>query len=119
MPRRRAKWWPTSAPLGESRIDLQADVTRETDVVRLFEATDRELGKLSVLVNNAGISCGFARVDEVTEEMLVKVLAVNVTRRVSVRPQITRGAQFAIAGREGEGGHQPALLIGNNQGAFQ
>ncbi len=34
---------------------------------------------MTTLVNNAGISGGFARVDQVREEMLSRVFAVNVT----------------------------------------
>lgn len=64
---------------GGRAIDVQADVSREADVTRLFAAADREFGALTALVNNAGISGGFARVDQVREEMLSRVFAVNVT----------------------------------------
>jgi NAD(P)-dependent dehydrogenase (short-subunit alcohol dehydrogenase family) len=39
---------------GGQAIAVQADVAVEADVVRLFETTDRELGRLTDLVNNAG-----------------------------------------------------------------
>jgi NAD(P)-dependent dehydrogenase (short-subunit alcohol dehydrogenase family) len=36
-------------------VAIQADVASESDVVRLFDEADRELGRLDGLVNNAGI----------------------------------------------------------------
>jgi NAD(P)-dependent dehydrogenase (short-subunit alcohol dehydrogenase family) len=40
---------------GGRAISVQADVSVEADVVRLYATVDRELGPLSALVNNAGI----------------------------------------------------------------
>jgi NAD(P)-dependent dehydrogenase (short-subunit alcohol dehydrogenase family) len=60
-------------------IAVQADIAQESQVIKLFEETDRQLGKLSVLVNNAGIVDRAARVDELTLERIERMLAVNVT----------------------------------------
>jgi NAD(P)-dependent dehydrogenase (short-subunit alcohol dehydrogenase family) len=60
-------------------IAVQADVALESQVLRLFEETDRRLGKLSVLVNNAGIVDRASRVDELSIERIERMLAVNVT----------------------------------------
>jgi len=57
---------------------IQADISREADILRLFESAELELGPITALVNNAGITGGFARVDEVTSATLTKVFAVNV-----------------------------------------
>src|SRR5450432_104297 len=38
---------------GGRAISVQADIGSEADVVRLFETTDRELGRATALVNNA------------------------------------------------------------------
>lgn len=40
---------------GGTAIAVQADVTRSTDIARLFEETDRAFGRLDILVNNAGM----------------------------------------------------------------
>lgn len=64
---------------GGRAIAIQADVSNEKDVVRLFETSDRELGPLKVLVNNAGITGGFARIEEVTADTLSRVFAINVS----------------------------------------
>ena len=57
---------------------IQADISREADVLRLFEAAEQELGQVTGLVNSAGITGGFARVEEVTSATLTEVFAVNV-----------------------------------------
>src|SRR3712207_6906786 len=56
---------------------VQADVSIEADVVRLFETVDRELGGLAALVNNAGIVAPRARVDELEVARIERVMAVD------------------------------------------
>src|SRR6202162_2923372 len=64
---------------GGRACQIQADVSREEDVVRLFEAAERELGPVKALVNNAAITGGFSRVESVSANTLSQVMAVNVT----------------------------------------
>jgi 3-oxoacyl-[acyl-carrier protein] reductase len=52
---------------GGKAIAVQADVTKARDVKRLFETATTRLGKLDVLVNNAGIY-KFGPVESITEE---------------------------------------------------
>lgn len=40
---------------GHTAIAIKADVASSTDVARLFDETEQQLGKVDVLVNNAGI----------------------------------------------------------------
>ncbi|MGF6807402.1 3-oxoacyl-[acyl-carrier protein] reductase [Paraburkholderia sp. Clong3] len=40
---------------GGKAVAVQADVSKPGDVRRMFEITERELGKVDVLVNNAGV----------------------------------------------------------------
>jgi 3-oxoacyl-[acyl-carrier protein] reductase len=42
--------------LGGVAIAVQAEVSRSTDVLRMVEAVQRELGQADVLVNNAGVN---------------------------------------------------------------
>jgi NAD(P)-dependent dehydrogenase (short-subunit alcohol dehydrogenase family) len=58
---------------------IRADVSQETEVVRLFEAIDKLPGALRVLVNNAGILHTQMRLEEMTAERINQVLATNVT----------------------------------------
>lgn len=88
---------------------IQADVGQEEDVVRLFRAAEHELGPIKALVNNAAITGGFARVDEVKADALARVMAVNVSgaflcareavRRMSTRHGGSGGAIVNISSR--------------------
>ncbi len=64
---------------GQRAQAVQADVGRESDVVRLFEVTDRELGRVAVLVNNAAtVGEGRRRVEAMRAETVTALLATNV-----------------------------------------
>ena len=63
---------------GGQAVAIQADVSREEQIVQLFGKAETELGPVKGLVNNAGITGGFARVEEVTAEMIATTFAVNV-----------------------------------------
>lgn len=64
--------------LGGYALTVQADVAEAADVERLFAVAASWRSPVTGLVNNAGISGGFARVDEVSAATLREVLDVNV-----------------------------------------
>lgn len=66
------------AKAGGKAIAVAADVAVEADVVRLFETVDAELGRVTALVNNAGILERHIRVEEMDAGRLSRVLAANV-----------------------------------------
>src|SRR6202140_5292677 len=51
---------------GGKAVAVQGDVSKASDVKRLFAETKRAFGTLDVLVNNAGV-CEFAVLGEITE----------------------------------------------------
>ena len=51
---------------------MQADVSSEPEVVRLFETVDRELGRLTALVNNAATLEPQIRLDQVDAARLAR-----------------------------------------------
>lgn len=63
---------------GGTAIAIAADVSREVEVRQLFESVDRDLGRITVLVNNAGIVDRQMRVDAMTEARVVRMFAANV-----------------------------------------
>jgi NAD(P)-dependent dehydrogenase (short-subunit alcohol dehydrogenase family) len=63
---------------GGNALALQADVSIESDVLRLFKTLDRELGPLSALVNNAGILDRQMRVEDMAVERMQRIFATNV-----------------------------------------
>jgi len=60
-------------------IAVAGDVASEADVVRLFRTVDEKLGRVTALVNNAGIVDVRQRVEEMSAARIQRMLAVNVT----------------------------------------
>jgi NAD(P)-dependent dehydrogenase (short-subunit alcohol dehydrogenase family) len=75
---------------GGRAVAIQADVAREEDVMRLFQTAERELGPIKGLVNNAGITGGFARVDSVSAKALAEVMVVNVCGAILCAREVVR-----------------------------
>ena len=105
------------ARAGLRTVAVQADVSREADIQRLFDIAQRELGPVRALVNNAAITGGKARVDEIDAAKLTQMLAVNVAgtmlcareavRRMSTKRSGTGGAIVnisSLAARTGSAG---------------
>ena len=63
---------------GVNCIIVQADVSIASDVSRLFETVEKELGAVSVLVNNAGILKPQCRLTDISEQRFIDVLTTNV-----------------------------------------
>jgi len=63
---------------GGRAIAIQADVIDEAAIVAMFETVDRELGRVEVLVNNAGIVDQISRVDEMSFERVDRMMKINV-----------------------------------------
>jgi len=95
-------------------LAIQADVSREDQILKLFQAAERELGPIKALVNNAGVTGGFARVEDVTVAQIETAFAVNVTgsmlcareavRRMSTKRGGTGGAIVNISSRAAQTG---------------
>jgi NAD(P)-dependent dehydrogenase (short-subunit alcohol dehydrogenase family) len=64
---------------GGTAIAVGADVSIETDVLRLFQTIDERLGPLRALVNNAGVLETQTRVDAIDAARIGRVFATNVT----------------------------------------
>ena len=62
---------------GGRAIAVQADVSKQADITRLFQETHKIFGHVNILVNNAGIY-QFAPLEEVTEELFHAQFNLNV-----------------------------------------
>ncbi len=62
---------------GGIAISLQADVSKEADVIRLFEETKTAFGTLDILVNNAAYQ-GYTPIEQVTAESFHLHFNVNI-----------------------------------------
>jgi NAD(P)-dependent dehydrogenase (short-subunit alcohol dehydrogenase family) len=86
---------------GRKAAAIQADIARESDIVRLFTEAERELGPICGLVNNAGVTGGFARVEAVTAEALERLFAVNVTGAILCAREAVNRMSTRHGGRGG------------------
>jgi len=59
-------------------VAIQADVSREQDVERLFSTIDRTLGRLTHLVFNSGVTGPVSRIDALAADAAREILDVNV-----------------------------------------
>ncbi|MBD1578070.1 SDR family oxidoreductase [Vibrio sp. S11_S32] len=64
---------------GGIAIAVQADVSKDKDVIRLFNTIDNSLGKVTHLVNNAGILLPQMTIADMSEDRINKILSTNVT----------------------------------------
>jgi NAD(P)-dependent dehydrogenase (short-subunit alcohol dehydrogenase family) len=89
---------------GGTAIAVRADVADERQVLAMFEQVDRQLGRLTALVNNAGVVDRTARVDEMSVERLRRMFDINVVgsfvcAREAVRRMSRRAAPRRIPQR--------------------
>ncbi|HUO15905.1 MAG TPA: SDR family oxidoreductase [Verrucomicrobiae bacterium] len=91
---------------------IRVNMANEQQIIEMFQKAESELGRITALVNNAGITGGFARVEDVSGEALQQVFATNVTgailcareavRRMSTRRGGAGGAIVNISSRAAE-----------------
>jgi 3-oxoacyl-[acyl-carrier protein] reductase len=62
---------------GGKSITVQADVSKKSDVDRMFAETKKAFGTVDILVNNAGVY-EFAPIEQVTEESYRRMFDLNV-----------------------------------------
>src|ERR1700712_1752614 len=80
---------------GGIAIAVQADVSKEADVTRLFEETNTAFGGLDILVNNA-VYQGYAPVELISVETFHNSFNVNV-----LGPILTIQAALILFGNKG------------------
>lgn len=80
---------------GGNAITVQADVADESQVLKMFEKVDAKLGRLTALVNNAGVVDQTSRVDAMSMARFRRMFEINVygsfvCAREAVRRMSTR-----------------------------
>jgi NAD(P)-dependent dehydrogenase (short-subunit alcohol dehydrogenase family) len=63
---------------GRKALIVQADMADAAQIPGMFQKIDQELGKLTALVNNAGVSSPVGRVDTLTAADLQALFSLNV-----------------------------------------
>ena len=64
---------------GGKAFAAQADVANESDVMKMFQQVDQTYGRLTALVNNAGILEVQSRIEGMSAERLNRIFATNIT----------------------------------------
>ncbi len=68
----------TAKAMGAEVMALQADVSNESDVLRLFQTVEQKLGSLSALINNAGMLEQQMRLEQMDLGRWQRVFSANV-----------------------------------------
>ena len=63
---------------GGEAIAVQGDVADEAQILRMFATVDQELGRVTGLVNNAGVVDVTARVEDMSWQRLERMMRINV-----------------------------------------
>jgi NAD(P)-dependent dehydrogenase (short-subunit alcohol dehydrogenase family) len=93
---------------GGQAVALPADVSREADIQRLFDAAEQALGPITHLVNSAGIGTPPTRVADFDAAMLANLFAVNT---VGLMLCCREAARRMSTKRGGPGGHKGGVVV--------
>ena len=63
---------------GGTAVAIQADVAEEDQVIAMFKSVEQQLGRITALVNNAGILESQMRLDQMDGARIDRVFATNV-----------------------------------------
>ena len=83
---------------GQRGILVQADVSNSSEIAEMIETVERELGRVQILVNNAGIAIRKS-LYEITEQDWDRVLAVNLKSAFLLTQAVFQGMRELRWGR--------------------
>ena len=63
---------------GTDIISVQGDVSKLEDILRIFNETENAFGRVTALVNNAGMTGPSSRLDEANPQTILDTIALNV-----------------------------------------
>ena len=75
---------------GSAQITVQGDMASEDDITRVFADVDSQLGRLTHLVNNAGITGRASRLDDAPTGEIRRTIDLNVTGAILVAREAIR-----------------------------
>lgn len=67
---------------GGQAVAVEANVSIQSDIDRLFEQTVEKFGTVDIIVNNAGIMDNFISVENISDELWDRVISVNLTSQM-------------------------------------
>jgi NAD(P)-dependent dehydrogenase (short-subunit alcohol dehydrogenase family) len=86
---------------GSRALIVKADVSRADEIRRLFEEIDNKLGRLTHVVNNAGIVGRSSRLAAADPAMIREVIDLNVTGAILVAREAAKRMSTAQGGEGG------------------
>jgi len=86
---------------GGRAVTLQGDMTKETDIVRVFDEATRTLGPITHFVHSAGIGGKNSRLDMASADTIREVLDVNLFGALICSREAVRRMSTAHGGKGG------------------
>ena len=86
---------------GGEALAIRADISKEEEVLRMFQKIDEQPGYLNALINNAGIVGSQTRVSEMSAERITKILATNVLGSFLCAREAVRRMSVSKGGKGG------------------
>jgi NAD(P)-dependent dehydrogenase (short-subunit alcohol dehydrogenase family) len=87
--------------VGAQAEAFQADVSRDEEIATLFRRVEERLGRLSALVNNAGITGRIGRFVETPPEIIRATIDANVTGAILAAQEAARRLSTRLGGKGG------------------
>lgn len=86
---------------GGSAVAIRGDIALERDIIRLFHQAEEKLGPICGLVNNAGVTGGFSRVEALDAKDLAEVLTANIAGTILCAREAVKRMSTRHGGRGG------------------
>ncbi len=86
---------------GGRALSVQADISQEKEVLKMFETLEKQLGRLDALVNNAGIVGSLSTLSEMTAERIRHIFEVNVLGTMLCSREAVQRMSLENGGRGG------------------
>lgn len=86
---------------GGTAIAIKADISKEEEVLQLFSETDRLLGNLHSLVNNAGILERQMRLEEIDSSRLSRIFTANIIGQFICAREAVKRMSYKYGGQGG------------------
>lgn len=86
---------------GGKAIAIQADVSLPAEVTRMFDETERAFGRITGLVNSAGITGKSSRLDQAADETILSTISTNVNGTIFACREAIRRMSPKYGGKGG------------------
>ncbi len=103
---------------GGKAISVKADISKESDIVRMFKEIDKSLGAVSALVNNAGSSVSFSEVENLTITNIKDVFETNIYGTILCSREAVKRMKKNGGGAIVNVSSQAAIFGGNNMAHY-